>query len=142
MRGPRRIERDNGSGRRGTAGQGEWPGQGDEKAEPIERANVAINSMLTRIISEGSNEAAGQRPAHPRSLSFPRTRIYLHNYHYDDYEFARSEPMEITGMSPRGYAFPCVFPSWPLAERKLITIGPRAAPPRTRELGNSALILV
>lgn len=60
-------------------------GKGDEKAGPRsvrEPASVAINSMLTRIISEGSNEAAGQRrnrdPSLSRALSRSLFLSYLH----------------------------------------------------------------
>lgn len=57
-------------------------------------ASVAINSMLTTIISERSNEAAGRQRNRVPSLSLlsplVHSRIYLRNYLYDDYDRARA----------------------------------------------------
>lgn len=72
------------------------------------RASVAINSMLTTIISEGSNEAAGRRRNRVPSSSlsphhrFVRSCIYLRNYRYDDYDRARPRSVEYS--PPRGNA--------------------------------------
>lgn len=99
-----------------------------EKAVPIERApgraSVAINSILTTIISEGSNEqlaSGGIRSLVLVSLppvfpGFVCSRIYLRNHRYDDYD--RVWPAEFFGTSPCGRAIllrlfvRCSFSSW------------------------------
>jgi len=82
-------------------------------------ASVAINSMLTTIINERSNEAAGRQRNRVPSLSLlsslVQSRIYLRNYLYDGrarprLSFATLARNAISSASP-SLTFPSILPS-------------------------------
>lgn len=107
VRGPRGLRGStNRPGRKTSRSSIAWKGMKKQDRSNGQARSVAINSMLTRIISEGSNEeAAGQRRNRGQQLLvscpllssllslfpswLPCSRIYLHNYHHDDYDCAR-----------------------------------------------------